>query len=173
MNVIFADAFVFAVINKFSSVDPLITLTYAFFQPTVVFPKSYKAFVVPIKLEDNEVIVAIFKTVSAFTVNLLSIFMLSCTPTPPLKITAALVELDNILVLANTVSGSTFEKNCVNDIFLFEGMPAGSSTSSSKSSLAAVDTAGRPEMRLSAILLQFLIRSCLCYLLLTANIRFR
>ena len=151
MNTIFADAFVFAVINRFSSVSPLIIPTYAFPQPMVVFPKSYIAFVVPIKAEDNEVIVAIFKIAFVFTVKLVSTFILSCIATPPLKITEALEELTNALVLANTISGSTFEKNCVNDTFLFEGVPAGSSTTSNKSSLAADDIAGRPEMRLSAI----------------------
>ena len=39
--------------------------------------------------------------------------------------------------------------------FLFDGVPAGSSTTSNKSSLAADDNEGSPEMRLSAICCTF------------------
>ena len=101
------------------------------------------------------VIVATFIVALAFTVKSVSILILSLTATPPLKITEALVELPNALVLANTISGSTFEKNCVNVTFLFDGVPAGSSTTSNKSSLAADDNEGSPEMRLSAICCTF------------------
>ena len=52
------------------------------------------------------------------------------------------------------ISGSTFEKKFVIETFLFEGDPAGSSTTRSKSSLAADVIAGRPEIRLSAIFYQ-------------------
>ena len=106
------------------------------------------------------VMVTTFIVALAFTVKTESTLTLSLTATPPLKITEAFVELANALVLANTISGSTFEKNCVNVTFLFEGVPAGSSTTNNKYSLAADDSEGSPEMRLSAIYLTFYQLRC-------------